>query len=508
LSAQSKLYEGPALEPLIERIHRELGPDAKIISADRVRQGGVAGFFARQMFRLTVEVERPTAARRGRVVKNDVLAAAALQADAGDVLAMQLAASNAPTALHAHALTGAVTNGHATNGHAGNGHVTNVDVTNGHAILGGLATAVADPVAQPAPVADPIAALADSTTDVIELLSPLPSTETEPFARVLEQVAAAMEAAPPAATFEPVAVVETPAGPTAPVMAAAQAPAEQQPAPAVEQPVVLGADLGAGIVADPAAGIGAGSDEQFPLSPAQAAHRASAVANPAAAPIPAETERVLAEQLRRCGLPVELADEAAHAARWDGNVGPAVASVLRRLPDPPALPWRVGSLIAVVGDGTQAEALCCQLAQELNIDPSEVAFATPDLQARRHCPAAQIARSAGEAAERAPGWRRTSVAIVAIDAPVAGRQRSWANNVLVALRPTAVWGLVDAQCKAEDIRAWADDLGGIDALAVSGLASTVSPAAVLGTTIPVAFMDGSRASAERWAALVEDRMRR
>ncbi len=42
------------------RVREEMGPDATIVRAERVRTGGIAGFFAREHYELTVEVpDRP-----------------------------------------------------------------------------------------------------------------------------------------------------------------------------------------------------------------------------------------------------------------------------------------------------------------------------------------------------------------------------------------------------------------------------------------------------------------
>ncbi len=51
------LLEGAAIEPLLERIRQEHGPQARIVHAERVRSGGVAGFFSREHFAVTVEVD-------------------------------------------------------------------------------------------------------------------------------------------------------------------------------------------------------------------------------------------------------------------------------------------------------------------------------------------------------------------------------------------------------------------------------------------------------------------
>jgi hypothetical protein len=50
------LLEGENLPELMARVRDELGPRATIVGAERVRDGGVAGFFARERYELTVEV--------------------------------------------------------------------------------------------------------------------------------------------------------------------------------------------------------------------------------------------------------------------------------------------------------------------------------------------------------------------------------------------------------------------------------------------------------------------
>ena len=54
------LLEGEDLPELMARVREELGPRATIVRAERVRHGGVAGFFSRERYELTVEVpDRP-----------------------------------------------------------------------------------------------------------------------------------------------------------------------------------------------------------------------------------------------------------------------------------------------------------------------------------------------------------------------------------------------------------------------------------------------------------------
>ena len=50
------------LEELLERVRTEVGPDARIVAANRVRKGGVGGFFAKQAFEVLVEADDTAAA--------------------------------------------------------------------------------------------------------------------------------------------------------------------------------------------------------------------------------------------------------------------------------------------------------------------------------------------------------------------------------------------------------------------------------------------------------------
>ncbi len=70
------LLEGEDLPELMSRVREELGPRATIVRAERVRHGGVAGFFAREHYELTVEVpDRPRAPSRTTIPAADPLEA-------------------------------------------------------------------------------------------------------------------------------------------------------------------------------------------------------------------------------------------------------------------------------------------------------------------------------------------------------------------------------------------------------------------------------------------------
>ena len=99
-----------------------------------------------------------------------------------------------------------------------------------------------------------------------------------------------------------------------------------------------------------------------------------------------------------------------------------------------------------------------------------------------------------------------TVTVVVVDSPV-GRAEPWVHDVLAALEPSAAIGVTDAGRKTEDIAAWADTIGGLDAIAVNNTDDTVSPASILQVGIPVAIVDREPATPELWAELLIERLR-
>jgi hypothetical protein len=51
------LFEGPSIETVLARVRDEHGPGAHIVAADKVRSGGIAGFFARERYVISVQVD-------------------------------------------------------------------------------------------------------------------------------------------------------------------------------------------------------------------------------------------------------------------------------------------------------------------------------------------------------------------------------------------------------------------------------------------------------------------
>ena len=97
--------------------------------------------------------------------------------------------------------------------------------------------------------------------------------------------------------------------------------------------------------------------------------------------------------------------------------------------------------------------------------------------------------------------------VVAVDAPLRSGGRTWLEQMLAIWAPSAVWAVVEATRKAEDLGPWLRALPRVDALMVQDTDLTADPAAVLSRAgVPVALLDGARATAHRWASLLCERL--
>ncbi|MFD3444986.1 hypothetical protein ACFDTO_10355 [Microbacteriaceae bacterium 4G12] len=102
--------EGKSIEELKARVLEEHGPAARIVAAERITVGGVAGFFAKRHFEVSVEVGAPSATGSRVVIDAPARAGiAALLADAEEQeVALQLGALRGAGAARAAAGASAV----------------------------------------------------------------------------------------------------------------------------------------------------------------------------------------------------------------------------------------------------------------------------------------------------------------------------------------------------------------------------------------------------------------
>ena len=236
------------------------------------------------------------------------------------------------------------------------------------------------------------------------------------------------------------------------------------------------------------------------------------------------SDAALAGALADLGVPRNLLDEWARSVAsrpretdTTDELTDRIAEVLQtvaRSPQPAA-----GSVIAVVGNGRDALRLARRFSDELGIFDDAVFVASPSRRPSWLSPRQWIDESGALASklqlERPGSSDGSGTTVLVLCAPTGTDGVTWAREMLHAARTATraggqtmqTWAVVDAARKPEDIRAWADRLHGIDALGVSGLRDSVSPAAVLSCAIPVGRLDQHPASALSWALYLSDRLR-
>ena len=451
------------LEELLERVRTEIGPDARIVAANRVRKGGVGGFFARQAFEVLVEspdTDSSTEPHFAQPAASPQVFTPAVQPALAPAAARAATMPTDPTA-QARA--------------AGRAPATILE----------LADAVSE----------------DERNNVIDLVEERSvSTESRDFAEVLDRFSRSIDATPEeldahadratdidlreaggreSGLHEPERIAERPP-------AAAVSPLPTEPTgPALRPPD--DDDLRTD-----------GPPETLP----------ALIARPVASRSRRRSEAVAAvidryeTRLSRLGLPARLIPRGAAPTALKG----ALVESLTRLPPIPSVPSGLGVVIAVVGDGASPVPLARELAQDLGLDPDDVVLATHE-QLGFGIPAWLQMSDGPTAQERSRSWRRRArPTIVACSLPPTARGLRWAREILDHLEPTITWAIVDAGAKREDIAHRLDALGGIDALALDGLDDTVSPAAALELGVPVGRLAQEHASPLTWAELLLERM--
>ncbi|HUO47332.1 MAG TPA: hypothetical protein VMU09_00730, partial [Acidimicrobiales bacterium] len=485
-------------------MHRELGADARILNAEKVRNGGYMGFFSREAYRLEVVPadEDTVDAGTGPVAPvpgTDPFAHLAAQAD--DILEHP-SAPVAPTVAPTVAPLPTVPVVHSAPTPAA---VPSVATVRDDAPTVEVATPVPEPAAAVLPVetlwSGDVVALVDAAessanADLVDAESDRvrPSAAMARIAIALAKPLDATEFADPgelheaeefAAVLRRVALSDAP-GPSVPALVTPVHALSVQDV--VVQDVVVQDDPGVGTgastgVADDDVAFEGELDEiaRFLAGHPGPVTEEPGVAHPACHRRAVPETASLARGLRRLGFDDETTRELAADVAAGHDISHLLLERFSAMPDAPPLPRLPGSLLVVAGSGERAFELAAQFAAEIDVDPDAVYVASSSATLRRRLPVNRCVRSTEEAAERAPGWRRSSVAVVAVDAPIAGNASTWARHVIDMLRPTAVWGAVDAVCKTEDVAAWADALGGLDAIVLDSVESSVSPVAVTAT---------------------------
>ena len=548
--------EGPELEPLLARVRSELGPHARIVHAEKIRSGGVAGFFAHERFELTVEVDTslprtapaPPVAPPVAEPAPPVAQAAAAPAPAPAPVPAP-AAPVAETAVAVRAPEPAPS----FSAIAGLSEQEPSLFTS----LAGLTAPVGPPADAPVPARTAAAAMHAYAPQAAP--SAVPSQREElpsVLAALLDGRPAAAPPPPPRApqvdaapatdgpaTFAPYAAFAgvldaTPAASSQP--APAPAPAATVPSSVLDLAERISAGEADAVVSTQSPSFAAllsrlgddigalGDEHPEEVVPAAAPVIDAEPAAPAGTSAPdagvvavrPPTEIVLPEapgatvdlrdvaqegpaaELARLGLPSHL-----RPTGVGEQLHTALRASLSRLPTAPPALNRPGGVLAVVGPLAQALHVAREIAAELGL-PAATSVAVATAGTGVHDVAErQVLHDAAEAAERRAAWRRRSnLTVVAVDAPLTASGAAEARAFLNALSPTSTWGVVEATRKAQDVGSWTRALGGVHAIALTELEEPSDPAAVLELGIPVSRLGGRPATPRAWATLLTGRL--
>jgi len=483
------LLEGPAIEPLLAQVRDEYGSGVRIISADKVRSGGVGGFFAKQHYELSVEVPDPNEDR------ND-MAKRTMTGENGHALERLLERAESQDRMDEPARP-ARTVTPATFGTARPGETTF-----------SRPASTARPAAAPRPAEPPRAAeaqpaeetipdadlsrgaaVSDTSAAFAEMMAGL-HTDTEPGSGFERNPPRPPAAAPPRGEdtptvrpFRPAATTETPVN--TPPKTAMPSLAERIGGLAGEVEVEEEAPI---VVPEP---------EPAAATPAPVAPAAKPMtASPAhAAPTP-DNEPVV-RNLMSVGMPEPMARQITGADTYAG-----VLSVLAARPSAPGIPDGPGEILVLAGDLNLGVAVGRHLLDQIGVPENHLLLAAEST-AGTGLHSSRLISSREGAESRAEKLHNADQAwVVVMDAPVGGTDPLWVNEMCDAIGATAVWAIVDATRKTADTARHLRTLGEVEALVVHSVDITADPASVLGLDLPIYSLDGKAATPHVWAAML------
>ncbi len=498
-----RLLEGTDIAKLLQQVRDEHGEDAKIVRAERVRTGGLGGFFAREHFELAVEIDDDDEPIAAKVSKQEARAENSRSEVADE---------------HPSELFGAVMN-------------KEFRRTMASTIT---ANRIPDDVTD---ISAPVDALVSSTQPVEDSFTPsTPSAPTASPKRVgnIERVGSGMRNV---REFTPTPVATSAGAPTkaaaqteslitsdvaeqllaaaASAVAAAEATSrsldtDHQASPTmtitadkpIMKAVVAPAEIAADVITEvlPETHI---ADEE----PAKGRHSKGA---------PREVDETSAnrESLQRpfLGLATTSAIDSVvalnsgvleSAAAVTGKTAP-LQTWLGESDGSDQLPWpprRPGEVLVLIGDAIAALHSARDIARHTRIGSAAVFVVAPDLlpelaEERR------IANPTHARQRRIELSQAPSASIVVIDAPLTMSgdpiAAEWVRDMVGALDATAVWAVVDATRRPKDVRRWIAAIGGVDGIVAHDVAATSEPGELLQLGAPVAYLDGMHATGAAW----------
>ncbi|MFC6563001.1 hypothetical protein [Actinoplanes utahensis] len=477
------LLEGPAIEPLLAQVRDEYGPGVRIVSADKVRSGGIGGFFAKQHYELSVEVPdstedsddmaQQTVAGNGSQNFERLLE----QAESQD----RVTTERGPTTADLRARQEGRTAGLGDTGAAFAELMAGLDVA-GH--LGeGRAPARSRP-------ADTRAAESREETPTVRPFRPAAATGSAVNSghRPLPAALPTMPSFPERPAAREREVPET----VTPIRAAVSAARAVSPAAPVRPSEPADAPPRAAFAPAPirSAAEVYGLDESVPVSPAPAPKSS-------APPPPTDDLDPVQRNLITVGMPESMARKITGGDTYAG-----VLSVLAARPSAPGIPDGPGEILVLAGEVHTAVSIGKHILEQLHVDQTHLLLAAPST-AGTGLHSSRLISSRSAAESRADKLQSSEHPwVVVVDAPVGGTDPFWVNDMCDALGATALWAVVDATRKTADTARHLRNLGDVEALVVHSVELTADPASVLGLDVPIFSLDGKPATPHAWAAML------
>ncbi|MBW8766316.1 MAG: hypothetical protein JF630_08870 [Geodermatophilales bacterium] len=353
---------------------------------------------------------------------------------------------------------------------------------------GELAPVLARTASDPAPMT--MSLDATSVMPPLSLIPPLPGSRPRGLPPVPPSSRPAVPSPRPTAPAEtPTTGAGTPAAEGAPDTRSLATVTRLPVVPLVatpETPEIPGLESGSGVAAEPVAA--------EPTSPAA----------PVVSP---RTPSEVIGRLDALGLPGDLLGPAfADDVATHGTYAALTRALGLRLPKAPAVPDGAGEVLFVVGPGVETLRAARSLAASLRLDPERVQWATRGDLAGLAPESSRMTTVDTAIHRRHEASNALTLTIVAVDAPLR-TDAYWMSQMLAIWSPDAVWAVLEATRKPEDLLAWLDGLSRVDALIVQDTDLSADPAAVLRrVAAPVALLDGVRATPHRWASLLCERL--
>jgi hypothetical protein len=495
------LLEGPAIEPLLAQVRDEYGSRVRIISADKVRSGGVGGFFAKQHYELSVEVpdpneDRTDMAQRTKTADNGQHSLERLLERAESQDRIEEPARSATRA---------------------SGTASPRSVTPASFGISRPAEATPRPSPENNFGADEgrSAALGDTGAAFAELMAGLNGGDSTDRLTSRPK-AAAREDTPTVRPFRPAEASESPMN-TAPRMPAAP-PSVAPQSPAPPPPPIVAQTSPAPSLAERIGGLAASAIEVDPPPPPPAEpepepyefqQAASISAIPASPPAPApvaatpepaapvgDSDPVI-RNLMTVGMPEAMARQITGGDTYAG-----VLSVLAARPAAPAVPDGPGEILVLAGELNLGVTIGRQLLEQIGVPENHLLLAAQStagtgLHSSRLISTPEAAEQRAEKLHSAEEpW------VVVLEAPVGGTDPIWINEMCDAIGATALWAVVDATRKTADTGRHLRSLGEVESLVVHGVELTSDPASVLGLDLPIYSLDGKPATPHAWAAML------